>query len=67
MKLQTGMKVRIKNDPKNFQFNSGKIKTITSHLKDFDGKRAFGLDGDDGIWLIEDFIEFISYPHLTME
>lgn len=67
MRLQTGMKVRIKDNKKDFQFNAGKIKTITKHLKNFGSKRAFGLDGDEGIWLIEDFSEFISYPDLSME
>ena len=67
MKLQIGMKVRIKSDTKNYPFNAGKVKTITSHLPDFGTKRAFGLDGDDGIWCIEDFSEFISYPNKKME
>jgi hypothetical protein len=55
MKLQTGMKVIIKNDTKNFMFDAGKIKTITKILPDFGSKKAFALDGDDGIWCIEDF------------
>ena len=69
MKLQVGMQVKIKNDKENFPSNHGKIKTITSHLEPYGRlkKRAFGLDGDDDIWLIEDFSEFVSYPNLTME
>jgi hypothetical protein len=61
------MQVKIKNSPKDFLYNSGKIKTITSELPDFGSKRAFGLDGDTGIWCIEDFEYNASYPHLPME
>lgn len=66
VKLQLGMKVRIKNNPKDYLFDSGKVKTITSHLPDFGKSRAFGLDDDDGIWCIEDFEENVSYPNLPM-
>jgi len=67
MKLQVGMKVKIKDD-KGYLEDSGKIKTITADLPDFNNKRAFQLDNERGAtWLIEDFSEFISYPHLTME
>ena len=67
MKLQIGMKVLIKNNVKNHLFDAGKVKTITSHLEPFGNKRAFGLDGDDGIWLVEDFEKCINYPNLKME
>jgi len=67
MKLQIGMKVEIKKNTKNYHYDAGKEKTITSILPNFGSKRAFGLDGDTGIWLIEDFEKFISYPHLKME
>lgn len=53
--LQCGMRVKIKNDKKNHPLYYGKIKTITSDLPNFGSKRAFGLDGDTGIWCIEDF------------
>lgn len=64
--LQIGMKVKIKDNPKDFLFDSGKEKTITKNLPNYNGNRAFGLDGDDGIWLIEDFEYCINYPNLTM-
>ena len=67
MKLQIGMKVLIKSDVKNYLFDSGKEKTITSHLPDFGKSRAFGLDGDDGIWCVEDFEKCTNYPKLPME
>ena len=61
------MQVRIKNNVKEYFFDANKVKTITSHLPDFGNKKAFGLDGDDGIWCIEDFAEIVNYPHLKME
>ena len=64
--LQVGMKVKIKNNPKDFLFNAGKEKTITKDLPDFGKSRAFGLDGDDGIWCIEDFEYCVNYPKLRM-
>ena len=68
MKLQIGMKVRIKNDVAEYGHSAGEIKTITKNLPDFSGRRAFELDNDDsGIWLIMDFSENISYPKLSME
>ena len=67
MILQVGMRVEIKNKPKDYHFDSGKIKTITSHLPDFGKLKAFGLDGDDGIWCIEDFVKCVDYPKLPME
>ena len=67
MKLQTGMQVKIKNDSDNYLFDAGKTKTITKVLPNFGSKRAFALDGDKGIWCIEEFAEFISYPNLSME
>ncbi len=67
MKLQIGMQVRIKNNVKDYLIYAGKVKTITSNLPDFGKSRAFGLDGDDGIWCIVDFQENVSYPHLKME
>ena len=67
MKLQIGMRVLIKNDVKAYLLHAGKGKTITSLLPNFGKKRAFGLDGDDGIWCIEDFERCIDYPDLRME
>lgn len=67
MKLQIGMRVKIKNKPEDFKLDSGMIKTITSYLPDYDTNRAFGLDGDLGIWLIEDFEELVDYPDQPME
>jgi len=67
MILQEGMQVKIKDDTKNYLFDAGTTKTITKLLPDFGKSRAFGLDGDDGIWCIEDFEMNVSYPHLKME
>ena len=67
MKLQLGMRVRIKDSVKDYKSDSGKIKTITSDLPDFRGMRSFGLDSDLGIWQIEDFVECVDYPQQTME
>lgn len=64
--LQVGMKVKIKNNTKDYLFNAGKEKTITKDLPNFGKNRAFGLDGDDGIWCIEDFEFCVNYPHLAM-
>jgi len=60
------MKVKIFNNPILYFFNSGKEKTITSDLENFGSLRAFGLDGDDGIWCIEDFEYCIDYPNHVM-
>ena len=65
--LQVGMKVRIVNNPKDHWENANKVKTITKDLKKFQGKRAFKLDDDSGIWLIEDFEECITYPGFKMK
>lgn len=67
MKLQIGMRVKIKQNEKDFQFNAGKTKTITKLLPDFGTQRAFALDGEGGIWCIEDFSECVDYPDLPME
>lgn len=67
MELQIGMRVKIIQDTKNHLYNAGKIKTITSILSYFGKSRAFGLDGDEGIWCIEDFEKCIDYPDITME
>lgn len=64
--LQVGMKVKIKSNTKDYSFNAGKEKTITKDLPNFGKNRAFGLDGDDGIWCIEDFEYCVNYPHLAM-
>ena len=64
--LQVGMKVKIKTDDFHYIFDSGKIKTITKDLPNFGKSRAFCLDGDDGIWCIEDFEYCVNYPHLAM-
>lgn len=67
MKLQIGMRVKIKNRTADYKTNAGKVKTITNHLPDFNDKRAFELDGEEGIWLVEDFDENVDYPNLPME
>jgi hypothetical protein len=67
MKLQIGMRVLIKNDKKNYLFDAGKVKKITKELPNFGKKRAFALDGDDGIWCIEDFEKCVDYPKSPME
>lgn len=67
MILQVGMQVKIINDVILYQFNAGKIKTITAELPKFGSQRAFALDGDTGIWCIEDFEENVTYPNTTME
>lgn len=64
--LQVGMKVKVENLPRLYFLNAGKEKTITSELENFGSLRAFGLDGDDGIWCIEDFEYCVDYPNLTM-
>ena len=64
--LQVGMKVKIKNDTDNYKFNAGKIKTITKQLPDFRKLKAFTLDGDEGIWCIEDFEYCVDYPDFIM-
>jgi len=64
--LQVGMKVKIKNNPKEYHFDAGKEKTITKDLPNFGNQRAFCLDGDTGIWCIEDFEYCVNYPELGM-
>ena len=64
--LQVGMRVKIKNDTKNYMFNAGKIKTITKQLPDFGKLKAFALDNDGGIWCIEDFDFCVDYPDAVM-
>ena len=64
--LQVGMRVKIKDDPKNYMFSAGQIKTITKQLPDFGTKRAFALDNDRGIWCIEDFEYCVDYPNAEM-
>ena len=64
--LQVGMKVKIKSNTKDYLFNAEKEKIITKDLPNFGKSRAFGLDGDDGIWCIEDFEYCVNYPHLAM-
>jgi len=65
--LQVGMRVKIKNDVKNYPFDAGKVKTITNELPKFGNSRAFALDNDEGIWCIEDFEYCVDYPSLQME
>jgi len=65
--LQVGMRVKVKNDVKNYLFNAGKVKTITAHLPDFGSSKAFSLDRDYGIWCIEDFEYCVDYPNATMQ
>ena len=73
MKLQIGMRVRIRDDKANFAGHAGTVKTITKELGEeikvcFDGERCFELDdSSSGIWLIEDFSECVDYPELPME
>jgi hypothetical protein len=64
--LQVGMRVLIKNDIKNYQFNAGKVKTITKQLPNFGKLKAFALDNDEGIWCIKDFEKCIDYPDAIM-
>ena len=65
--LQVGMHVVIKNDTKNYKFNAGKTKEITEQLPDFGKLKAFALDGDYGIWCIEDFEKCVEYPDFEMQ
>ncbi len=68
VKLQIGMRVKIKDDVEAFGVrDANTIKKITSDLPNYAGERAFGLDGDEGIWQIEDFVENIDYPNEKME
>ena len=68
MTLQLGMRVKIKNDAKEFGENAGIIKIITKELPYFNNKRAFQLDDENwGLWLIEDFERCEDYPNLIME
>ena len=64
--LQIGMQVKIINDPENFKGSAGKIKTITGNLPNFSDKRAFSLDNESGIWLIEDFEMCVDHPDNLM-
>lgn len=64
--LQVGMRVKIINDIKNYQFNAGKVKTITKILPGFGKLKAFALDNDSGIWCIEDFEFCVDYPNAAM-
>jgi hypothetical protein len=64
--LEVGMKVKIRNDPENFAFDAGKIKTITKQLPNFGKLKAFALDNDEGIWCIEDFDFCVDYPKAIM-
>lgn len=64
--LQVGMRVKIKNDTKNYMLNAGRTKVITKQLPDFDKLKAFALDNDEGIWCIEDFEYCVDYPNATM-
>lgn len=61
------MRVLIKNDKKNHLFDAGKVKKITKEMTNFGKLRAFALDGDEGIWCIEDFEKCVDYPDLPME
>ena len=54
-KLTVGMVVRIKKDPSNFMLDSGKLKTITKLLPDFQEQPACELDNGPGIWVLDDF------------
>lgn len=65
--LQIGMRVKIKKCETNYLFDSGKVKTITNELPKFGTHRAFSLDGDGGIWCIEDFEYCVDYPDFKME
>jgi hypothetical protein len=60
--LQVGMKVKVKNDTKQYGIDAGKIKTITKQLPDFLGLEAFALDNDEGTWLIDDFDFCVDSP-----
>ena len=68
MKLQIGMRVKVKNDSENFGENAGMIKIITKELPYFNNKRAFQLDDESwGLWLVEDFERCEDYPNLIMK
>ena len=67
MYLHTGMRVKIKDDRKNFSSNAGKVKKITQILPDFQGMRSFELDFNGGIWSIADFEYCVDYPDSEME
>ena len=64
--LKVGMRVKIKNDARNYLVNAGTIKTITAQLPDFNGKKSFALDNDQGIWQIDDFAFCVDYPTFDM-
>ena len=64
--LTVGMDVKIKKHTKDYSFNAGKVKKITEILPDFVSKRAFALDGESGIWCIEDFEYCIGHENETM-
>ena len=66
IKLEVGMEVLIKNNTDDFYKAAGTIKKITKELSNYDKKRAFELEDEHGIWLIEDFEYCISKPNFEM-
>jgi hypothetical protein len=66
IKLEVGMEVLIKNNPDNFYKAAGTVRKITKELSNYDKKRAFELEDEYGIWLIEDFEYCISKPNFEM-
>lgn len=63
MKLQIGMKVRIKQD-KGYGEASGTVKTVTGHRKPWKGENGYELDDvKDEYWVASDFSENVTYPH----
>jgi hypothetical protein len=66
IELKVGMEVLIKNNKDDFFNAAGKIKKIKKELSNYDKKRAFELEGEHGIWLIEDFEYCISNPNFEM-
>jgi len=61
--LQLGMHVKIINNSKYHIADAGKIKKVTSHLAIYEGKKTYGLDGDDGLWIADDFEFCVEYPN----
>lgn len=54
-RLKVGDKVVVKPYVKEYGVDAGKTKVITKILPNFGKLRVFALDGDDGIWCMEDF------------
>jgi len=66
IKVGKGLSVKVKNLPKEYGHNSGKVKQITKNLPNFGSKRSFELDNETGIWCIEDFEFVVGYEDYKM-